>query len=123
SVPEWTLTTSKRVARAVKNFRDTLQHTTSLKKFKRDAWTVIDTKGRVQAKFDKQGDAEEYLRAQQQKGWKVVPPRTEAERLAEDVQDPRYLLIAGLGETIHDAQMVQHHKWVADNLVVERPKG
>src|SRR5690606_19744094 len=43
--------------------------------------------------------------------------------LAEDVQDPRYLLIAGLGETIHDAQMVQLHKWVADNLAVERPKG
>lgn len=125
SVPRWTLTAAGRASQALKNFKSTLQHTASLKRFRRDQWTVIDARGRVQGKFGDSEQAANTFRREQgrEKDWKVVPPRTVEERAEEDIHDPRYLLMAGLGEATHDAQIVRLHSFVAEQYATRPPEG
>ena len=121
SVPAWTLTASGRVSQALKSFSASLQHTTPLTKFKRDAWVV--TKGKkVLGKFPTEAEAKAFKKTQ--KGdLKIAPPRTEAEREAEDIHDPGFLLMAGTGEAIHDSQIIRLHQMIADQYSKKVPKG
>lgn len=124
SVPAWTIEARGRVAQALKSFRSSLQHTTSLHKFRRDRWTVYDNRGRVQAKFDTEADAKAFRRDQDNAAQlRIAAPRTTEERAAEDVHDPRFLLLAGVGEAVHDTQILRLHADVAKTLAVAPPKG
>lgn len=124
SVPKWTLTAVGRVGRAIKTWRESLTLTPSFGKFRRDAWIVVDGRKRVVQKFADEASAKAFRRENAEgKAWKVLAPRTDAERAVEDVLDPRYNLIAGTGEAAHNASMVNLHKWVADNHAQKPPKG
>lgn len=124
SVPAWTIEARGRIAQALKSFKSSLQHTTSLRKFRRDAWTVYDRRGRVQAKFPTEAEAKTYRAAQDDAAaLKIAAPRTAAERAAEDVHDLRFLLLAGVGEAVHDTQILQLHSDVARTMAVAPPKG